>query len=124
MNKMKFFLVIGTAATFVGCASVKPLQSTPPAKAIVLSEAISMRSLGIETILPSGTYVAVMEDDDGYYYKAPEKLILNDTATQLADGGLYLKRGTGVPTHYYYVGRRGLTSIRKLKVIPNFELTQ
>jgi hypothetical protein len=106
----------------VGCASVRHLQTTPPAKTITLPEAVTMKSLGIETILPSGTYVAVMEDDDGYYYKPPEKLILNDMATQIADGGLYLKKETVVPTHYYYVGRRGLTSIRKLKVSPDFDL--
>ena len=124
MNTLKPLLLVGAAAVLVGCASVRHLESAPPAKAINLPETVAMKSLGVETILPAGDYLPVMEDDKGYYYEAPTKIILNDTATQISDGGLYLTRGSSAPTHYYSTTRRGLTAIRKLKTVPQDELEQ
>jgi hypothetical protein len=107
----------------VGCASLRPLASTPPAAVIELTEPMTIRyMLQGDTILPAGEYRATLEDNGGYYYAAPAKLIRNDTVGWQLDGGLYLKKGAQMPTHYYVVGQHHATGLYRLKTEPQFKL--
>jgi hypothetical protein len=107
----------------VGCASLRPLGSTPPASVIELTEPMTIRyMLQGDTILPAGEYRATLEDNGGYYYAAPAKLIRNDTVGWQLDGGLFLKKGSQKPTHYYVVGQHHATGLYRLKTEPKFKL--
>lgn len=107
----------------VGCASLRPLGSAPPASVIELTEPMTIRyMLQGDTILPAGEYRATLEDNGGYYYAAPAKLIRNDTVGWQLDGGLFLKKGSQKPTHYYVVGQHHATGLYRLKTEPKFKL--
>jgi hypothetical protein len=115
--------VLALALTLAGCASLRPLDSAPPVSAIRLSTPLTIKGiLGGRTILPSGEYKATMEDDRGYYYNAPAKLIHNDTSSWLMDGGLYVRKGQTTPSHYYLVGRQHIADLYRLKEQAQFEL--
>jgi len=115
--------ILGLAMVLAGCASLRPLASAPPAAVIELTEPVTIRyMLQGDTILPAGDYRATLEDNGGYYYAAPSKLIRNDTVGWQLDGGLYLKKGSQKPTHYYVVGQHHATGLYRLKTEPTFKL--
>ena len=115
--------ILGLTMVLAGCASLRPLASTPPAAVIELTEPVTIRyMLQGDTILPAGEYRATLEDNGGYYYAAPAKLIRNDTVGWQLDGGLYLKKGAQKPTYYYVVGQHHATGLYRLKAEPNFNL--
>lgn len=124
---MKTLIVSGVtlivALVLAGCSSLRPVASKPPATVITLaSPLVCKQALGGNTILPAGEYRVTLEDDKGYYYSAPAKLIRNDTVGWQLDGGLYLPKGSATPTHYYVVGQHHATGLYRLKVQPRFEL--
>ncbi|MCW5552226.1 MAG: hypothetical protein KIS67_08655 [Verrucomicrobiae bacterium] len=115
--------ILGLTMVLAGCASLRPLASTPPAAVIELTEPMTIRyALQGDTILPAGEYRATLEDNGGYYYAAPAKLIRNDTVGWQLDGGLYLKKGAQMPTHYYVVGQHHATGLYRLKTEPKCKL--
>jgi len=106
-----------------GCSSLRPLASKPPATVITLAAPLIIKqAFGGETVLPAGDYRATLEDSKGYYFAAPAKLIRNDTVGWQLDGGLYLRKGSTIPTHYYVVGRHHAIELYRLKVQPQYEL--
>ena len=111
------------AMGLAGCSSLRPLASKPPATVITLAAPLIIKeALWSETVLPAGDYRATLEDNGGYYYAAPAKLIRNDTVAWQLDGGLYLPKGSTAPTHYYVVGQHHATGLYRLKVQPQYEL--
>lgn len=111
------------AVVLAGCSSLRPLASKPPAMVITLAAPLIIKqAFGSETILPAGDYRAALEDRKGYYYAATAKLIRNDTVGWQLDGGLYLRKGSTAPTHYYVVERHHATGLYRLKVQPQYEL--
>lgn len=116
-------LILIVAMGLVGCSSLRPLTSKPPASVISLATThVNKQWFGNSTILPAGDYRATLEDDRGYYYAAPMRIIRNDTIGWQYDGGLYLPKGATVPTHYYIVGRHHATGLCRLKAPPQVEL--
>lgn len=112
---MTLLVAVGMAWVLSGCASMRPLQSTPPASAFSLPAPFTVHYvLGSETILPAGRYVPAFEDDRGYYYQAPAKIIGNSTAVWLWEGGLFIPKGADTPDRYYTIGKNNVVSLHKL----------
>jgi hypothetical protein len=90
------------AVILSGCASMRVLSSDPPVKAIVLDRPTEFTfGLGTKLSMPAGEYRPVLEDNAGYYYQAPSKLVARDVFSYVADGGLFIKRGEEVPSKWY-----------------------
>lgn len=54
--------------------------------------------------MPAGTYTPLYEDDDGYFYQAPQKVTGSDTGMPLLiDGGLYFERDRHRPEKIYII---------------------
>ncbi|MCG3147754.1 MAG: hypothetical protein PCFJNLEI_01195 [Verrucomicrobiae bacterium] len=121
-NRIVSSVLLGVAFTAAGCSSLRPLTSRPPATVIRLAcPVIIPGAFGSETILPAGEYRASLEDEKGYYYAAPAKLILNDGVARQLDGGLYLRKDSTALTHYYIVGQKHATIVNPLKVPVRYE---
>ena len=102
-------------ALLSGCASMRVLSSTPPVKGFVLEKPAEFTfGLGSKISLPAGEYKPVMEDNDGYYYQAPSKLVARDIFSYVADGGLYLHRGETMPSKWYAIDQQNYTKTGKL----------
>jgi hypothetical protein len=90
---------------------MRPLSSKPPLPRIVLAAPVDNRAFSgllppipYHVILPAGEYRPLYEDDRAYYYQAPTKVVVNDLASSLYDGGIYVQRGTTTPTGWYFQG--------------------
>jgi hypothetical protein len=110
----RLFLVAASLAVLglPGCASMRPISSTPPLPKIVLKSSHDERAFqGVlpptpfHVILPPGEYRPLYEDDSAYYYQAPTKVVVNDLTSSLYDGGIYVSRGSNAPTGWYYIGQ-------------------
>jgi hypothetical protein len=98
-----------------GCASMRVLSSTPPVKRLVLEKPAEFTfGLGTKITLPVGEYKPVMEDDKGYYYQAPSKVVARDIFSYVADGGLYVRRRETVPSRWYAIDEHNYTKTGKL----------
>ncbi len=104
-------IVAGLALfTLAGCASMRPLSSTPPIPKLVLKAPFDVKAwagvlppVPFHVILPPGEYRPVSEDGDSYYYQAPSKVVVNDLVSSMFDGGIYVARGSTTPTGWYYM---------------------
>lgn len=116
LSKSVFLMLLGIMATgLAGCASMKALSSTPPVKAIVLEKSAEFRfGLGSKISLPAGEYKPVMEDDHGYFYQAPSKLVARDIFSYVADGGVFVKRGEKAPSLWYAIDEHNYTKTGRL----------
>ena len=86
------------------CQSISPLKSTPPYKDIVVNRPFSVGNIAFMINLPAGVYTPQLEDEDGYYYAAPQKLAGHDAFKPLiVDGGIYLERDEVRPQKIYYI---------------------
>jgi hypothetical protein len=91
-----------------GCSSMRPIASSPPVPRIVMAEPFTA-SQGYKTLaFPAGEYSPVYEDNGGYYYQAPVKIVRKGAMmSDMCDGGLYVKRGDNQPKRYYLVDNTG-----------------
>ena len=114
-------LFVGALLTIsTGCASMKVISSTPPVKLIVVEKQVEFRfGLGTKLTMPLGEYKPTLEDDSGYYYQAPSKLVARDILSYVADGGLFIKRGEKTPTRWYAIDQQNY--VRSGKLPDNFE---
>jgi hypothetical protein len=111
---VSFFATIA-AIVLPGCASMRVLSSAPPVKAIVVEKPLEFTfGLGTKLTMPVGDYKPVMEDNNGYYYQAPSKLVARDIFSYVADGGLYVKRGETNPCRWYAIDERNFTKTGNL----------
>lgn len=88
------------------CSSLAPLHSKPPYSKIVVNHPFRNGDGILETRidLPAGTYTPLYEDDDGYFYQAPQKLTGRmGFRTLLVDGGLYLEKDKAQPEKLWFV---------------------
>jgi len=86
-----------------GCTSMRPLSSKPPESAIVLKSPVKV-GVVVAFAFPAGEYRPLYEDDGGYYYQAPSKVIFYDFPfSRMIDGGLYVERTATEPTQWYYI---------------------
>jgi hypothetical protein len=104
-------LFIGIAAILGGCATVQLLQSKPPYSSITVHEPIIWGDavLTKKFQYPVGKYLPKFEDENGYYYAAPDKVVTRDTFfSSLNEGGLFLGKGEASPTHVYILSNQGV----------------
>jgi hypothetical protein len=87
----------------VGCATMRPISSTPPMAKIVLTQPFTAHDGLAKVILPAGEYHPLFEDDRFYYYQAPTKIVVNSLFSKMLDGGIYIKREGGPLRGWYFV---------------------
>src|SRR5450631_1604235 len=83
-----------------GCSSLRPISSKPPESAIMLTAPVTIREFVTTVTFPAGEYRPLYEDDGGYFFQAPAKVVANDIFSYMYDGGLYVERGTNEPTKW------------------------
>jgi hypothetical protein len=93
-------------AALSACTTITPLQSKPPYAQISVNKPFTWGD-GIWFIrvnMPAGTYTPKYEDEDGFYYEAPEKITGRDSwMALLLDGGLYLEKNKSRPEKIYII---------------------
>src|ERR1700744_3723626 len=86
-----------------GCANLQPISSKPPESAIELKIPAKFTGFLYTVTFPAGEYRPLYEDDGGFYYQAPAKVIGHDIMSYMFDGGLYVERTTNEPTKWYII---------------------
>jgi hypothetical protein len=110
-----------------GCSSLRPgsslhpISSKPPESAIVLSAPVTVRDQSATDTFPAGKYRPLYEDRSGYYFEAPDKVVVDDVAVFAYEGGLYVARGATEPTRWY-VSRPNGKTMGRFKKIPPYRL--
>jgi len=114
-----FIAAVPVVLGLAGCNAVRPISSAskPPASALVISAPFSIDQLSKATF-PAGEYRPVYEDNGGYYYQAPSKIVANALFSYMYDGGLYVKRGETEPAAWFIVGGGGLMDTGPLSSMP------
>jgi hypothetical protein len=113
------------AALFTsGCSSLhrgstfRAVSSQPPVSAIELTAPAMVTEMGATTTFPAGKYRPAYEDERGYYFEAPRKVLVDDVATYAFDGGVYVLRGQTAPTRWYVIRPNGRRSMGRFKTPP------
>ena len=96
-----------------------PITSEVPAS-IELTAPAFVSDQGATTTFPPGKYKPVFEDERGYYYEAPKKVLMDDVAVYAFDGGVYVVRGETAPTHWYVIRPNGRRSMGRFKSPPPY----
>ena len=74
--------------------------------------------MGVTTTFPAGKYRPTYEDDGGYYFDAPRKVLVDDIGIYAFDGGVYVPRGKTAPTHWYVIRPNGRRTMGRFKDVP------
>ena len=118
-------LFAGLAVVMCGCASrqsaLRPIASDAPAS-IELTAPVIVSDQGASTTFPPGKYKPVFEDERGYYYEAPKKVLRDDIAVYAFDGGVYVVRGETAPTRWYIIRPNGRRTMGRFKTPPSYEV--
>jgi hypothetical protein len=121
--KTVLFWVLALTLSVTGCSSLRPISSKPPESAIELKAPAKFDGLLYTVTFPPGIYRPLYEDDGGYYFEAPAKVIGHDIASYMLDGGLYVERSTNVPTQWYIIDPHdGMKSMGHCKSLPEHTL--
>jgi hypothetical protein len=122
-HHVSFLAAVLAVVALTACSSLRPITSDPPASAVLLFAPFSIEQFSKATF-PSGEYRALYEDDGGYYYQAPTKIVANALFSYLYDGGLYVKRGATEPTDWFVIGQGGRITMGPLTAIPPHQMKQ
>ena len=107
----------------VGCSNLRPLSSKPPVSAIILKSPAKFTGFLYTATFPAGEYRPLYEDDGGFYYQAPAKIIQRDILSTLLDGGLYVDRSTNEPTQWYIINpQNGIPTLNRCWSLPEHTL--
>jgi hypothetical protein len=105
---------IGTALLLTSCASderVQPTATETVPRIIELNHEQSIATFHF----PRGSYAFESEDDAGYYYRAPRRLIKHSFAgSEQYDGGLFVLKRDRAVLRGYIVWAGGRTKIGNL----------
>jgi hypothetical protein len=115
-----FIAAVTAALGVAGCGHLRPVSSTPPVTAVVVSAPFTIDQLSKATF-PPGEYRPLYEDNGGFYYQAPAKIVANALFSYMYDGGLYVKRGETNLTQWYVVSQGGMITRGQLKTEPPHE---
>lgn len=100
-------LALAIFGLLASCASpIRPLASKPPAAKIRVNKPFDWGDgvIMIKVNMPAGDYLPKFEDDDGYYYEAPQKITGRDSFWPIMmDGGLYLEKSLTKPEKFYII---------------------
>jgi hypothetical protein len=102
-------------------SSFRAIASEPPVSAIELIKPASVSDMGATTTFPAGKYRPVYEDEHGYYFEAPSKVIVDDIGVYGFDGGVFIVRGKTAPTEWYLIRPNGRRSMGHFKTAPLFK---
>jgi len=105
-----------------GCTSLRPISSKPPESAIVLKTPATFPGFLYTVSFPAGEYRPFYEDDGGYYYQAPAKVVSRDIISYMLDGGLYVERGSKEPTRWYIIQQNGQMTMGHCSSLPEHTL--
>ena len=89
--------------------------------AIELITPASVSEEGATTTFPAGKYRPMYEDDGGYYFEAPSKVLVDDIGVYGYEGGVYIRRGENAPTEWYLIRPNGRRSMGKFKTPPTYK---
>ena len=93
-----------------GCSSMRPIASEPPVPGIFVTAPFSVSIVFRSAAFPAGRYLPSYEDNGGYYYQAPTKIVERGLLlNHICDGGLYVKRGTKEAKQWYVIEGSGGT---------------
>jgi hypothetical protein len=118
--------LVGCVAIFAsGCAGHKmhALTSEAPASIELTAPAI-VSDQGATTTFPPGKYKPAFEDEHGYYYEAPKKVLIDDVAVYAFEGGVYVERGHTAPTRWYVIRPNGRRTMGRFKTPPSYEIVK
>jgi hypothetical protein len=119
---------VAVALLATGCSSrhkqssFRAIASQPPVSAIELITPATVSEEGATTTFPAGKYRPMYEDDHGYYFEAPRKVIVDDVGVYGFDGGVYIQRGKTVPTEWYLIRPNGRRSMGHFKTPPIYKV--
>ena len=102
-------------------SSFRAIASEPPVSVIELITPATVSEEGATTTFPVGKYKPEYEDDHGYYYGAPAKVIVDDVGVYGFEGGVYIERDKTAPTHWYLIRPNGRRSMGKFKTPPMYK---
>lgn len=117
-----FFLISSGCSSLHSGGSFRAIASKPPAAAIQLEVPAVVSDEGATTTFPTGKYKPVYEDDHGYYYEAPRKVLVDDVGVYGYEGGLYLSRDANAVTGWYLIRPNGRRSSGHFKTHPMYKL--
>ena len=123
--KLELFAIAALmTAEVAGCSgldskSSPSTSSKPPGSAIVLTDPVPVNQQGKMTTFPAGEYRFTEQDRGGYYFKAPQKVIVDDVAVFAYQGGLYVSRGKTEPDRWYVLANSGKQMGRFKKIPPH-----
>ena len=113
--------------TLAACGTVRPSSdsalSKPPAQTVVLAAPATVTENGNLITFPAGEYHLADTDRGVYYFKAPQKITVDEVAVFAYDGGLYVSRGSIEPTRWYVI-RNGKMTGGRFKKVPAHKLVQ
>jgi hypothetical protein len=111
-------ITLSLVGLLTGCSSMSPISSKPPESAIVLNSPAKFPGFLYTVTFPVGEYRPLYEDDGGYYYEAPAKVIGHDIISYMFDGGLYVERGAVEPTRWYIIEQNGQKTMGHCSSLP------
>ncbi|HXX42766.1 MAG TPA: hypothetical protein VEI58_10950 [Chthoniobacterales bacterium] len=123
--RIRFAIAGSMIAVAVGCSgldsksSSQAVSSKPPASAILLTAPVTVNQQGKATTFPAGEYRFIDQDRSGYYFKAPQKVIVDDIAVFAYQGGLCVSRGKTEPDRWYVLANGGRQTGRFKKIPPH-----
>jgi hypothetical protein len=121
------YLALAAAFLATSCSSIHKessfheIASKPAISAIELVKPATVSEEGATTTFPAGKYRVMYEDDHGYYYEAPGKVLVDDVGVYGFDGGVYVERGKEAPTHWYIIRPNGRRSMGHFKTAPMYK---
>lgn len=89
--------------------------------AIELLKPATVTDQGATTTFPAGKYKPVYEDERGFYFEAPRKVMIDDIGVYGFDGGVYIERGKSTPTHWYVIRPNGRRTMGRFKTPPAYK---
>ena len=92
MSRWIIVKALAVALLITGCGSLhkqssfRAIASHPPVAAIELIKPAAVSEEGATTTFPPGKYRPMYEDDHGYYFEAPRKVIVDTTEVEERNG--------------------------------------
>ena len=84
---------------------------------------VTVSLLGDTAKFPAGEYHPLYEDDSGYYFQAPAKIIIVSLGIPIpSDGGIIVERGSKEPTRWFLLDNNSFKRTGSLKRPPSYEL--
>jgi hypothetical protein len=89
---------------------MRPIASAPPTPDMIVMAPFTVNIVLENAAFPAGRYFPLYEDNGGYYYQAPTKIVERGIfLNHICDGGLYVKRGTDRAKQWYVIEDSGST---------------